>query len=447
MHNRPILAILFGMAFTTAAMAQYWTATEGPPAAAKCMATNSKQHVFVGTTSSAVYRSTDLGDTWVRFDKGIDDGGPNFVTINQLVVDKKDVIYAAVNNYGILRSTDDGQTWQKLDIGISVASSARLSVSIEDMPNNITAVFVGYDAGAANLHLRYSEDGGETFVEIPKSNLPSAMSSIYETFLSPNSNKMFILVAYNKGLYRTTNNGTSWTRIDSDPQSGESNDNFLTMRAHPNGTLYLGRNALSTSTKSKNAVVLRSTNDGESWQYLTQGWDNRDVTNNIVTGIAFGPNGTDVWALTSFSSGVFYSSNGGNEWVSKNDGLPGDGSGQGIVVTSGDHVFIAPNGEFIHRHLSISSVDDLPSVVKVAGLSPNPARDRIFIKVELTETSTVVIDLVNMNGDLVSTPYRATMGSGPHTIELSLSDLSSGLYAWRMVAGASQQSGTFHVIR
>lgn len=51
--------------------AQFWQNTEGPPAATSCLASNSKGMVFAGTAFSAVYRSTDLGTTWVRFDNGI----------------------------------------------------------------------------------------------------------------------------------------------------------------------------------------------------------------------------------------------------------------------------------------------------------------------------------------------------------------------------------------
>lgn len=425
--------------------AQFWQNTEGPPAATSCLATNSKGMVFAGTPFSAVYRSTDLGVTWVRFDNGIDDGGPNFVIVNMIKVGANDELFAAVNGLGVLRSRDDGQTWQKLNINIDVASSARISVSTK-IVGGTTQVFVGYDAGAKALMMRLSEDGGETFVEIPKSNLPSAASSLFETFLSPNSNKLFVLVSYNKGLYRSSNRGTTWTRIDSDPASGESDDNFQTMTADRNGVLFIGRNALPGSTKSPNAVVMRSKDDGEKWEYLLNGWDNRDVTNNKIGGIAFGKD-NDVWVITEKTSGVFHSTNGGDLWVSQNDGLPGDGSGQDIAVTSRNHVFVAPNGAPIHRHIdpTTSVNDELPAVVRETAAYPNPVRDQVFINFDLATDALVRIDVMSVGGEQVATSYVERHGVGRHTVSFPTTTLAPGLYVWSVTTGGEVKHGRFVV--
>lgn len=428
------------------ASAQFWEASAGPPASTNCIASNAQGHVFAGTAYSAIYRSTDLGQSWVRLDKGIDDGGANFHSVDAIRIAEDGTLYACVKGYGLLRSKDNGDNWEKLPIGIEPSSSARISASLEKLPNGKTAVFVGYDAGRPDLFMYYSADGGDTFTEIPKSNLPSAMSSIFETFMSPNSDLMFVLVSYNKGLYRSSNMGGQWTRIDSDPNSGESDDNFLTMTANRNGVLYIGRNSLPGSTKSPNAVVMRSTNDGTSWEYLLEGWDNRDITNNRIRGIAFGP-GDDVWAITEKSSGVFYSSNGGLNWTSKNDGLPSSGSGYGITVTPQNDVYVAPAGEFIHRHLTTSSVEEELPVTLRAGLAyPNPTRDRVSVDVTLDAPSTVQMVLTNVQGNQVLEPYDVVLGAGSHTLTLHTDALPAGMYAWRLIAGSQLQTGTF-VIR
>lgn len=82
-------------------------------------------------------------------------------------------------------------------------------------------MFVGYDNGPVDLRMSLSTDNGETFTSVSRGNIPSATSALFEVFQSPNSDKLFVLVAYNKGLYRSVNEGASWTRIDSDPQSGK----------------------------------------------------------------------------------------------------------------------------------------------------------------------------------------------------------------------------------
>lgn len=432
---------------TATAFGQFWEATSGPPASTSCLITNSFGWVYAGTASSAVYRSRDWGDTWERYDEGLDDGGPNFVRVNQMAMGANNVMYAAVNDRGLMRSTDLGGSWQELETGIEIARQSRLSVSTK-VTGEKTEVFFGYDAGPSALLMAYSEDGGDSFIEIPKSNLPSASSSLYETFLSPNSEKMFVLVAYNKGLYRTSNRGQSWTRIDSDPASGESDDNFLTMRAAPDGRLFIGRNALAASTKSPNAVVMRSSNDGESWEYLIDGWDNSDVTNNTITGISFGAN-NDVWAITSKSSGIFYSTNSGDTWTRQNDGLTGGDGGQGIVASNQNHVFVAPNGDFVYRHLDpANSVNEhLPNVVRTVSTSPNPATDVVRIAVELEQSRDVTIELLSVSGAQVVEPYRAHLYAGRHSVAFPTGNLPSGMYAWTMTAGSDIRTGTITIVR
>lgn len=423
--------------------AQFWTVTSGPPAASLCMTTNASGHVFVGTPYSAVYRSMDWGDSWTRLDKGIDDGGANFHLVETIKVADDGTLFAGVKGYGLVRSKNNGDTWEKLNIGIEVTSSARISVSTEKLPNDKIAVFVGYDAGRPDLFLYYSADGGDSFTEVPKGNLPAAASSIFETFMSPNSDMMFVLVSYNKGLYRTSNMGQQWTRIDSDPNSGESDDNFLTMTADRNGVLYLGRNALPSSTHSPNAVVMRSTNDGTSWEYLVNGWDNRDITNNRVRGIAFGP-GNDVWAITEKTSGVFYSSNGGEQWISQNDGFDGGGSGYAIAVGPTGHVYVAPAGGPVYRHLNpAAGVHEATSVVLNAGEAyPNPADELMSVNIEINTAGVVHLELADVQGRQVVEPLQLLLDAGYHTVGMQTANLSPGMYIWRIISASKVETGT-----
>lgn len=426
---------------------QFWEETSGPPASATCMVSDSQGWIYVGTAYSAVYRSSNRGTTWQRLDRGLDDGGAFFYLINQLAVGANDELFAAVNGKGIYRSRDRGESWDLLNINIDVESGARLTVACKDLGNGNDAVFVGYDAGPPNLFMRYSSNSGDTFTEVSRGNLPTAVSSIFETFLTPNSSKLFVLVSYNKGLYRSTDMGASWRRIDSDPASGESDDNFLTMRAAPDGRLFIGRNALPGSTKSKNACILRSSDDGETWQYVIDGWDNRDITNNKVTGIAFGP-GSDVWAITARTSGVFYSSNGGDSWVSRNEGLPNnDGSGSGIVATADGNVYIAPTGSPVYRKAGVTSVvEDVPVTLRLASVYPNPSRDRAFITLDLEQNQRVEISLHAADGSVVEAPQSLWLERGTHTLERSTHGLAAGRYLWVVRSNGVVSTGVVTVV-
>ncbi len=434
---------------TTTASAQFWQNTDGPPSASTCMVTNSKGHVIVGTPFSKVYRTTDRGNTWVAFDSGIDDGGPNWFPINQISVAANDVLYAAVNGLGVLRSTNDGESWTKIDIGITIAPSSRVSISTKSPSGGPTQIFVGYDAGASNLKAQFSSDGGATFIPIALNGLPSATSSLFEVFLSPNSEKMFVSVAYNKGLFRTTDYGASWRRIDNgDGSTNESDDLYATFAYDKNGTIYVGRNALPGSTKTTNAVVIKSTNDGEQWSYMLNGWDNRDVTNNRISAISFGSNG-DMWVTTEKNSGPFKGTNYGEVFTIVKDGLAGDGACSGVVVTKDNHVFIAPTGDPVHRHLDpANSVEEsIPFTVRT-GIMPNPANDRVSVTVETDVPSNVVVDLLNVAGERVIDSHAAFVTPGAsQRISLVTQGIPQGVYTLRAVANGNVTMQTVVIAR
>lgn len=407
---------------------QYWRETTGPAAPTVALASNSKGWVFAGTEYSKIYRTTDKGQTWEPFDQGIDDG-INFFTVSQIRVADNDVLYAAVNGLGLLRSDDDGVTWRKLDIKIpDIVTNARIFFDLKKLNDGKLRILLGYDGGTTALLLRRSDDGGETFTEVPKSNLPAQISSIFGAYMTPNSEKFFVLVSYNKGLYRSSNFGTSWTRIDSDPSSGESDDAFKTMAYDEKGHLYVGRNALSASTKTQNAVVMKSTNDGESWSYLTNGWDNRDVTNNRVSSIAIGKNGLMLATLEKVS-GPFRSTDYGATWTLVRDGFrSADGASKAVIITKDGEEYIAPNGEFVMRHGSSTGVDELPGSVRTE-VYPNPAIDRVRIDVAPFHTGAVEVNLYDAAGRQVI-PHHQTAASkdAEMTIWLSTGELPVGVY-------------------
>jgi photosystem II stability/assembly factor-like uncharacterized protein len=447
-HMRLLCTVALFVVWSSAAFAQYWTETTGPAAPTVALASNSKGHVFAGTEYSKVYRTTDKGQTWEPFDQGIDDG-INFYTISQIRVTDNDVIYMTVNGRGLFRSDDDGVTWKQLDINIpDIVQNARIFFDLKKLPNGKLRILLGYDGGTTALLLRRSDDDGETFTEVPKSTLPTSISSIFGAYMSPNSDKFFVLVSYNKGLYRSSNFGASWTRIDSDPSSGESDDAFKTMAYDEKGHLYVGRNSLAASTKTKNAVVMKSTNDGESWSYLTNGWDNNDITNNRVSSIAIGKNGL-ILATVEKVSGPFRSTDYGETWTKIRDGFRNDdGASRAVTITRSGDEYIAPVGEFVMRHGSATAVDEeLPAVVRLAAY-PNPATDRVRIDVTSKHAGTVEVVLRDAAGRSVI-PSHATIARPDltTTVWLETATLPSGVYMASVSSAAGVTTVPVTVVR
>ncbi|MBK6913405.1 MAG: T9SS type A sorting domain-containing protein [Ignavibacteriales bacterium] len=104
---------------------------------------------------------------------------------------------------------------------------------------------------------------------------------------------------YGGGVFRSTNNGTSWTEVNSGLTDTEvyalavSGTNLFA------GTLFGG--------------VFLSTNNGTSWNEVNNGLANTDVK-------AFAVSGTSLFAGTNYR-GVFFSINNGTNWTAVNSGL------------------------------------------------------------------------------------------------------------------------------
>lgn len=439
-----ILFTVCAISFCLPASAQFWKETEGFGTVTHCLVSNSKGWVFAGAENSSVYRTKDLGKSWERFNSGLEDGGPNFYTVSSLSLGVNDELFATMNGKGLFKSTNDGETWVALPIDLTPIPNARIVASTKVIGTS-TKIFLLHDGGPKYLYLRMSNDGGATFSTIPVTGLPSAISSLFFTFMSPNSNKLFVSVAYNKGLYRSTNEGINWTRIDSDPNSGESDDNFLTMAAAPNGDLYVGRNSLAASTKSQNACILRSKDDGSTWTYLLEGWDKSNITNNKVTGIAFGLNNV-VYATTEKSSGTFYSTNNGDSWVSQNEGLASNGA-KAVIVTNRNHAFLAEPNPVIYSHIDPTmGVQDVRTGENSTHVvSPLPGKTEVNITVSTEMQASLRLQVFSTQGAVLMTDFKRGAPAGVNSFSVDVSGLANGIYGYQLMVNGVPTGGTFIV--
>ena len=178
----------------------------------------------------------------------------------------------------VFKSTDEGHSWQPISPDLTRADPATLGItggpvnregasaevyatvfSLVESAHEAGVIWAGSDDGLVHI----TKDSGETWTEITPSNLPEwSMVSTLE--LSPHDPATCYLAAlrykhddYAPYLYKTTDYGQSWTRIN----DGIPEDDFTrVIRCDPArpGLLYAG-----TETG-----VYVSFDDGASWQPL-----------------------------------------------------------------------------------------------------------------------------------------------------------------------------------
>lgn len=239
--------------------------------------------VFAATASGGVWKSADAGVTWTR-------SWPNKLTqaMGALAITSEGTLFAGTGETnpgggsivfggtGLYRSTDSGATWKRVGLK-SAGAFGRIAVDPTD-PKVI------YAAAAGNLFV----PGGE------------------------------------RGLYRSTNGGTEWTRIlrganattgavdiSIDPQN--TKNLLAAMWDHqrlPTHRVYAG----------PGSGVYRSTNGGKSWKRVTEGPVAGTPAETGRIGVSFAPSDPSrAYAIVAnradgIAVGLFRSNDGGATW-------------------------------------------------------------------------------------------------------------------------------------
>jgi hypothetical protein len=188
---------------------------------------------------------------------------------------------------------------------------------------------------------------------------------------------------------------------------------------------------------------MKSTNDGETWSYLLDGWNTNAVTNCRVTAIAFGF-GQTMYASTD-KDGIYYSSNRGVNWERKNDGMPGNGSAASVIVTNRNHAFAAPLGEFVHRHLDPTLSVEETFDIQRSLIAPQPAHAYVNVPVISTVDAALTAQLYNIAGAEVMPAMQQHVAAGSHTLTLQTDGLPSGVYIYCVSGAGMAKTGTITV--
>lgn len=214
-----------------------------------------------------------------------------------------DTIVAGTKGGGIFRTINGGTSWSAVNSGVK-------NFHIEALAASGAMMYAGgynFDGG-----FYVSSDFGATWNERTGASALKFVKAIVRT------NTSLLAGTYGMGLFRSTDEGTSWTKID----SGLTNTAFSAL-LNVKGTIYAG----STSG------VFVSSDDGISWTKRSSG-----LTTTQVQAL-FG-NDTMVYAGTT--NGIFVTKDAGLQWTAKNSGL-----GFSVIYSIGlinNRMLVATNG-------------------------------------------------------------------------------------------------------
>lgn len=368
------------------------------------------------------------------------------------IADESGVVYAGHLNIGVFRSSDSTETWEQVNNGLnSLQAKSIFQMLIYDE-----------DIYAATIDGIYkSTDSGDDWVK-KSDGITIGPGAIYEFTASIFEYSDVLFTGAWNGIYRSTDFGESWEITN---VSGQGI--FPGFFINHYGTLFLARENINTP------YGYVSSDDGETWEPLTtiagptitffsepdRLWsgtifgvwlstDNGDSWVQKSDGLPPDPynssiirvNGKLVSSVKFGGSGVFYSDDDGENWVDFSEGLPFLNSIEKLLVY-GDKI-LAATSDGLWRRDTLDVVtgltedeNDLPRRLLLLQNYPNPFNNRTTIQYSLEEPSIISIDIFDILGRQIESIKAGPQPAGYHRVIWDAGNLQSGVYLYKILAG------------
>jgi len=273
-----------------------------------CIAFDANENVYVGT-GTGIYKSTDNGEIWNQY--GTISG------VESIAFNDSGHVFAGTS-YAVYRSKDDGANWTQLPTG---GGTRTIAVA----PNGY--IFAGCWENAGILR---STNNGDSWLYV----YPQTVSIRFASTILFDGNVIYF-PTYGKGVLKSTDSGDTWTEFNdgigykylraialSATGSLFAGGDYAIYKTHNTGTSWysVGINICGVNHIVINANddifagvwgVNRSTDGGQSWQTINNGFDNFDVRALAVKDNGYLFAGTN----DSQNGTVFRSTDNGESWL------------------------------------------------------------------------------------------------------------------------------------
>ncbi|MFN7965366.1 MAG: immune inhibitor A [Acidobacteriota bacterium] len=286
------------------------------------LAKDSAGALYVGGAAGGVWKSTNDGLSWTSLLDAVDTQAVGAIAVDP---NNTSVVWVATGDYntgcegyfgvGMLRSIDGGASWQKRNGSgaVTLNDVSAFSAMVVDPRNSSHVlaaatsrgcssgsggsggIFTTDDAGATwaerlsgvavyalaqdqqtkdnywaatNQGIYKSTNNGVTWTKQTASSLPSSNTSRTELAIAPsNGNVVYALFANGPTgteFWRTINGGTSWTKMSSGSNACDGQCTYnMTLAVHSTNTDIVYRGTV---------LLFKSINGGSTWTQLTNGW-------------------------------------------------------------------------------------------------------------------------------------------------------------------------------
>ncbi len=351
--------------------------------------------IFVGTHSNGMFLSTDNGATWVAAKTGLPSGS----FVYTLAIIGNDVLAGTSNNWGIYKTTNSGAQWTQSGLtGIPIDCLAQIGTNLF--------------AGSTLFGVYLSTDAGANWTAVKSDNGIYALTTGGTTLFAARN-------ASTRGVYLSPDNGTNWT--------------------FPANTGFPTSNITTLSTIGSNLFVgtmtgvYLSIDDGANWTTVNNGLTTLNVRSAVV-------NGSNLFVGTN-GGGVYLTTDNGSNWSAVNTGLTNKYVYALAVIGSDLYAGTMGSGLW-KRSLSdmVTAVEDKNSTKQPSNFAlhqnyPNPFNPTTTLSFAISYSSLVTLKVFDVLGKEIAVLVNENKPAGNYGVNFDASELSSGIYFYKLQAG------------
>ena len=242
--------------------------------------------MYVGAPAGGFWKSTNAGQTWLTSTDFLTNLGVSDIAINpnntsEIFIITGDRDAGDTYSYGLMKSIDGGNSFNTTGLSFNITSYYRGNRVLID-PNNTDVIIVATSNG-----IYRSSDGGNTFV-----NTFSSANLTDIEFHTTNSNIIYGASKGNTSIYKSINNGVTWSVSGNGlPSTGSVVRACVAVTPNNPSVVY----ALFGNNSNGFYGVYKSTDEGQNW---TQQSNSPNLLGWSTTG---SDNGGQAWYDLAFS--------------------------------------------------------------------------------------------------------------------------------------------------
>ncbi|MDB4887825.1 MAG: hypothetical protein JWN79_3263 [Gemmatimonadetes bacterium] len=269
-----------------------------------------------------VWRSNDAGKTWtslgLKATRQISRVRVHPTNPDIAYVAAEGNVWAPTPDRGVYRTRDGGRTWTKILFRNDSTGVSDLAMDPKD-PNTLYAAFwqAGRTpwmlvSGGAGSGIFKTTDGGDHWTEITRNpGLPAGTLGNIAVTVSPvNSSRLFALIeADSGGVYRSSDAGATWQRINSDRALRQRAWYYTKIHADPvdSNVVYVNNvNFMKSTDGGRKFTPVRGIPHGDSHDFWVASNDNRRMIEGDDGGASVSVDGGRTWSEQDYATAQFY---------------------------------------------------------------------------------------------------------------------------------------------